>query len=586
MRIKTTQKVNSMKKTLLSTTIALALTTIISGCSAKTNDTSIERSQQRAQSPLVVTMLARHESGQYGVSAAEILDYHPQSQSIFVVNAKSGQVDILDAAVISTINSTKQAAIDPLTLNNMTKKATLNLAEDLNLTGLGSVNSVAIYDNLLAVAIERGDNQGNPVQGRGFIGFYTLDSTGNATYLQAVEVGFLPDNVVFTHDGSKVVVANEGEPNGAYTVDPEGSVSIININNNIPEKQAIHISFNDFNHQASRHHELPTGVKINGPKSSVSQDLEPEYVAISHDNSQAFVSLQENNAIAIIDLKSHRVERIVDLGSKDYGLANNAIDASDKDGKVNIQAYAGVYGLYQPDTIASYSIDGADFIVTANEGDARDYAGFSEETRAGKLTLDKNHPQFEAIQDKKQLGRLKVTTSIGDTDNDGDIDKIYSYGARSFSIWDAQGQQVFDSGNDFARITAARLGHNFNNHNSKNKGDNRSDDKGAEPEALALGSIEGRHYAFIGLERTSGFMIYDITEPQHAYFIDYIVNRDFAPKFEIEDSQVTKGDPAKVGDLGPEGMKFIAANHSPNGKPLLLVANEVSGTTVIYQLQK
>ncbi len=586
MRIKTTQKVNSMKKTLLSTTIALALTTIISGCSAKPNDTSIARSQQRAQSPLVVTMLARHESGEYGVSAAEILDYHPQSQSIFVVNAKSGQVDILDAAVINTISDSQEDAIDPLTLNNLTKKTTLNLAEDLNLTGLGSVNSVAIYDNLLAVAIERGDNQGNPVQGRGFIGFYTLDKTGNATYLQAVEVGFLPDNVVFTHDGSKVVVANEGEPNGAYTVDPEGSVSIININNNIPEKQAIHISFNDFNRQASRHHELPTGVKINGPKSSVSQDLEPEYVAISHDNSHAFVSLQENNALAIIDLRSHRVERIVDLGSKNYGLSNNAIDASDKDGKVNIQAYAGVYGLYQPDTIASYSINGADFIVTANEGDARDYAGFSEETRAGKLTLDKNHPQFEAVQDKKQLGRLKVTTSIGDTDNDGDIDKIYSYGARSFSIWDAQGQQVFDSGNDFARITAARLGNNFNNHNSKKKGDNRSDDKGAEPEALALGSIDGRQYAFIGLERTSGFMIYDITEPQHAYFIDYIVNRDFAPKFEIEDGQVTKGDPAKVGDLGPEGMKFIAADHSPNGKPLLLVANEVSGTTVVYQLQK
>ncbi|WP_017219589.1 choice-of-anchor I family protein [Moritella dasanensis] len=575
-----------MKKTLLSTTIALALTTIISGCSAKPNDTSIARSQQRAQSPLVVTMLARHESGEYGVSAAEILDYHPQSQSIFVVNAKSGQVDILDAAVINTISDSQEDAIDPLTLNNLTKKTTLNLAEDLNLTGLGSVNSVAIYDNLLAVAIERGDNQGNPVQGRGFIGFYTLDKTGNATYLQAVEVGFLPDNVVFTHDGSKVVVANEGEPNGAYTVDPEGSVSIININNNIPEKQAIHISFNDFNRQASRHHELPTGVKINGPKSSVSQDLEPEYVAISHDNSHAFVSLQENNALAIIDLRSHRVERIVDLGSKNYGLSNNAIDASDKDGKVNIQAYAGVYGLYQPDTIASYSINGADFIVTANEGDARDYAGFSEETRAGKLTLDKNHPQFEAVQDKKQLGRLKVTTSIGDTDNDGDIDKIYSYGARSFSIWDAQGQQVFDSGNDFARITAARLGNNFNNHNSKKKGDNRSDDKGAEPEALALGSIDGRQYAFIGLERTSGFMIYDITEPQHAYFIDYIVNRDFAPKFEIEDGQVTKGDPAKVGDLGPEGMKFIAADHSPNGKPLLLVANEVSGTTVVYQLQK
>ncbi|SGY89033.1 Alkaline phosphatase [Moritella viscosa] len=531
-------------------------------------------------------MLARYESGQYGVSAAEILDYHAQSKSIFVVNAKSGQIDILDASIISTISSATQTSVDPLTLNNLTKKSTLNLAPYLNLTRLGSVNSVAIFGNLLAVAIERGDSKGNPVQGHGFIGFYKLNNAGKATYLHAVKVGYLPDNVVFTHDGSKVIVANEGEPNDDYTVDPEGSISIININNNIPAKQAMNITFNDFDIHSSRHNELPKGVKINGPKSSVSQDLEPEYIAVSHDNSQAFVSLQENNAIAIINLKSHRVENIVDLGSKHYGLTKNAIDASDKDGKINIQSYAGVYGLYQPDTIASYSIDGADFIVTANEGDARNYIGFSEEVRAGKLTLDKNHPQFNAIQDKKQLGRLKVTTSIGDTDNDGDIDKIYSYGSRSFSIWDAQGKQVFDSGNDFERITADRLGIDFNNHNSKNKGDNRSDDKGPEPEALALGEIKGRQYAFIGLERTSGFMIYDITVPQQAYFVDYIVNRNFTPKFEVENGVITKGDPRAVGDLGPEGMKFITEDKSPNGKPLLLVANEVSGTTVVYQLKR
>ncbi|QUM76203.1 alkaline phosphatase [Moritella sp. 24] len=573
-----------MKRTLISSMLGLAFTTVVSGCTAKPND-AVANFQQD-ESPLTVTMLARYESGQYGVSAAEILDYHTQSQSIFVVNAKSGQVDILDASIISVINNASPSKIDPLTLNNLAKKATLNLASDLGLSRLGSVNSIAIFDDLLAVAIERGDKQGNPVQDRGFIGFYKLDNAGKTTYLNAVEVGYLPDNVVFTHDGSKVVVANEGEPNQDYTVDPEGSVSIININNNMPSKKAINISFNDFNLHSTRHHELPSGVKINGPASTVSQDLEPEYIAISHNNAQAFVSLQENNAIAVIDLNSQRVERIVDLGSKDYGLNRNAIDTSDKDGKVNIQTYPGVYGLYQPDTIASYSIDGADFIVTANEGDARDYAGFSEETRAGKLTLDKNHPQFDAIQDKKQLGRLKVTTSMGDTDNDGDIDKIYSYGSRSFSIWNAQGKQVFDSGKDFERITADRLGINFNNHNTKNKGDTRSDDKGAEPEALALGTINDRQYAFIGLERTSGFMIYDITEPQHAYFIDYIVNRDFTAKFEIEDGVITKGNLNTVGDLGPEGMKFIAANKSPNGKPLLLVANEVSGTAVVYQLQQ
>jgi hypothetical protein len=209
---------------------------------------------------------------------------------------------------------------------------------------------------------------------------------------------------------------------------------------------------------------------------------------------------------------------------------------------------------------------------------------FSEETRAEKLSLDSHHPQVAAINDIKQLGRLKVTNSIGDTDNDGDFDQIYSYGARSFSIWNSQGEQVFDSGNDFDRITAQRLCMDFNNNNSKNKQDNRSDDKGSEPEALALGKIGDRQYAFIGLERTSGFMIYDITSPQKAYFVDYIVNRDFTSKFEIDQGQVIKGDAGNIGDLGPEGMKFVTAQKSPNGQPLLMIANEVSGTTSVYQL--
>ncbi|MFT5880957.1 MAG: DNA-binding beta-propeller fold protein YncE [Moritella sp.] len=536
-------------------------------------------------SALKVEIVARHVSGQYGVSAAEILDYHPQTKSIFVVNAQSGQVDILDASsIVATTDILDRNNINPLTLNNLSKKSSLSLAADLNISRLGAVNSVAIHHDLLAVAIERGDNQGNPNQGRGFIGFYQIKKTGELDYLHAVEVGYLPDNVVFTHDGHKVLVANEGEPNDAYSVDPEGSISIIRINSGIPDKHATNLSFRNFNTSGSRHHELPQGLKINGPGATVAQDLEPEYITVSPDNLQAFVSLQENNGLAVIDLNQDEIQTIFALGSKHYGETKNAIDASDKDGSINIQTYPGVYGLYQPDTIASYSSHGEIFIVTANEGDARDYAGFSEETRAGKLRLDSHHPQVAAINDKKQLGRLKVTNSIGDTDNDGDFDRIYSYGARSFSIWNSQGEQVFDSGNDFDRITAQRLGMHFNNNNSKNKQDNRSDDKGSEPEALALGKIGDRQYAFIGLERTSGFMIYDITSPQKAYFVDYIVNRDFTSQFEINQGQVIKGDASKIGDLGPEGMKFVSAKNSPNGQPLLMIANEVSGTTSVYQL--
>ncbi|MFB2661913.1 choice-of-anchor I family protein [Shewanella mangrovisoli] len=527
-------------------------------------------------------LIGRHQTGVYGLSAAEIVEYHSASQRIFVVNARSGKVDIIDAHLLG--NATTATA--PLALNNLDKLGELDVAKDVGLSFMGSVNSVSISGNLLAAAIERGDAAGNKTQANGYVAFYQLNGNDTPQYLSAVEVGALPDNVVFSHDGKTVLVANEGEPNQDYSVDPEGSVAIIAIADGKPAATATLVTFTEFNQGNARYNEITKDIKINGPMASVAQDLEPEYISVSPDNSRAFVSLQENNAIAVIDIANAKVAKILPLGLKDYGLDVNKIDASDKDDMINLQAYAGVYGMYQPDTVASYRWNNADFIVTANEGDSRDYAGFSEEARAGDLTLAPNHPQFAAAKDKTQLARLKVTKSMGDDDNDGDYDKIVSFGARSFSIWTADGQQVFDSGSDFERITAALLGNNFNNNNEENKGDSRSDDKGPEPEALALGKIGQKLYAFIGLERTSGFMIYDVTNPFDVHFVDYVVNRDFEADFSIDtDTGEVKGDASLAGDLGPEGMKFVSAEKSPNGQPLLIIGNEVSGTTSVYQIK-
>jgi len=532
---------------------------------------------------LSVDLVGRYQSGVYGLSAAEIVDYHPSSQSAFVVNAQSGKVDVLD---LSTLTQTPAEAEAGYSLNNITKKAELNISGDTGVTLLGAVNSVSVSGNLLATAVERADLLGNATQGNGIVAFYQLSDSGLPVYLSYVEVGALPDNVTFTPDGTVLLVANEGEPNSAYDVDPEGSIALIPITNGVPATSATLIDFKDFNLGGERHGELNPLIKINGPGASVAQDLEPEYIAVSADSQYAFVSLQENNAIAVIDIKAAKVKNLIALGLKDFGLDANKIDASDKDDAINLQAYAGVYGMYQPDTIASYRWNNADFIVTANEGDARDYAGFSEEARAADLSLDTNHLQFASAQDKTQLGRLKVTTSMGDDNNDGLMDKIVAYGGRSFSIWTADGQQVFDSASDFERITAALLGMNFNNNNDENKGDSRSDDKGPEPEALAIGQIGAKTYAFIGLERLSGFMIYDISNPFAVSFVDYIHNRNFNADFVIDtDTGDVTGDASMAGDLGPEGMKFIASQHSPTGLPLLLIGNEVSGTTAVYQLR-
>ena len=316
-------------------------------------------------------------------------------------------------------------------------------------------------------------------------------------------------------------------------------------------------------------------MRIFGPGASVAEDLEPEYITVSRNSLTAWVTLQENNAIAEIDIRSGEVTSITSLGLKDHSVAGNGLDASNRDDEINIATWP-VFGMYQPDSIASYQVRGQTFLVTANEGDSRDYDGFSEEERVKDLTLDPTaFPDAATLQENENLGRLKTTNVNGDTDDDGDFDQIFSYGTRSFSIWTADGDLVFDSGDDIAQITASALPDDFNSNNDENDSfDARSDDKGTEPEAVVLAKIRGQTYAFIGLERMGGIMIYDVTDPAAPVFVDYVSNRDFAGDAEA----------GTAGDLGPEGMTFISGEDSPTGHPLLVVANEVSGTTTVFKI--
>ena len=240
--------------------------------------------------------------------------------------------------------------------------------------------------------------------------------------------------------------------------------------------------------------------------------------------------------------------------------------------------------MYQPDAIASFESEGQTFVISANEGDSRDYNGFSEEARVADLTLDAAaFPNAASLQDDAHLGRLKTTTSLGDTDGDGDHDRLYAYGGRSFSIWDRRGNLVFDSGDDFERRLADLVPEDFNADNDENGSfDSRSDDKGPEPEAVVTGTIDNRVYAFIGLERVGGVMVYDISLPSAPSFVTYVNNRDFSVRFGPDD--VSRGDLVRTGDLGPEGLIFIPAADSPTGEHLLVVSNEVSGSVSIFQI--
>ena len=218
--------------------------------------------------------------------------------------------------------------------------------------------------------------------------------------------------------------------------------------------------------------------------------------------------------------------------------------------------------------------------MLANEGDARaDWPGFNEEVRLNDPTyiLDPStFPNASVLKQNANLERLRVTRATGDTDGDGDFDRIHSFGARSFSIRDAAGNLLFDSGDQLERLIAAVNPSFFNASHDNNTFDSRSSNKGPEPEGVVVGRAFGRVYAFVALERIGGIVSYDITNPSAPSLADYVNYRNFlvAPSSGL------------AGDLGPEGIIFIKSEDSPIGQPLVVLGNEISGTTTIYRVDR
>ena len=490
--------------------------------------------------------VSTYNTGVFDEGAAEILTYDPATQRIFFTNADANTVTILNVADV----------FNPVKIS------------DIDITAYGDgVNSVAHYNGILAVAI-----QAEEVDANGHVVFF--DTDGN--YLNDVEVGVLPDMVTFNNAGTKVLTANEGEPGDEYVVDPEGSVSVIDISNGVENATVTNVTFETYNDQMDALREA--GVRIFGPGATVAQDLEPEYIAITEDDSYAFVGLQENNAFAKINLANDSLEAILPLGYKDHSLLGNGFDASNRADDIQIQPWP-TLGMYMPDAIHAVNIGGVEYIVTVNEGDARDYDGYSEEARVADLELDSTaYPNAAELQLDENLGRLNTTTANGDTDGDGDFDQIYSYGARSFTIWDTDGNIVFDSRDKIEQKLAELLPMDFNSNNDENDSfKSRSDDKGPEPEAVEIVKMGEDVFALVGLERVGGIMVFDITDPANAEFVSYTNNRDFT---------VMDAESPAVGDLGVEDIKYVPASESPVGTALVLTANEVSGTVTIFAVNE
>ncbi len=434
---------------------------------------------------------------------------------------------------------------------------------------LGSGNSVAISGNTLAIAFD-GPAAGQP----GVVAAFTISGTPGAyaaAWRATAEVGVVPDMITFTPDGTRLLAAIEAEPTQGYTVDAQGGIAVIDV----ASWTSSFYNFAGFDTAALQ----AAGVKIaNGfgaaNTATALTDLEPEYITIV--GNTAYVTIQEANAIGVFNLTpgAEGWVSVLPLGLSNHSLAGNGIDTSDRDGGALIRQVP-ISGMYQPDAIASFVQDGVTYLVTANEGDAREYGGaFNEAVRISALVpATGNTPpsgmpalddallaQIQSRRGDADLGRLDVSRWAGDTDGDGDLDRLQAFGSRSFSIWQVGGTetaptitQVWNSGQLIDQIIASEAPSLYD--------DGRSDNKGAEPEHITLGTVDGQLYAFVGLERANANMAFRIDGPTDVSFAGLV---------------------RQPGDVAPETSAFIPAS---GGQPArLVVANEVSTTTTAFDL--
>ena len=463
----------------------------------------------------------------------------------------SGEVAAMRGDRLYVSNAT-DTSVDIVDVSNPTAPTRLQRV-DLSAYG-DEVTSVAAGPGVVAAAVDRGAAPGRVV-------FF---SPGGSN-LRAVTVGAGPDMVTFTPDHRRLLVANEGEPTGygpGHT-DPPGSISVVDLQPR--SRLTVHtIDFEAFDTGGPRATELDPRIRIYG-STRPSLDLEPEYITVVPDGDTAWVSLQENNAIAVVDLDVLDVLRIDPLGWKDHALPGNGLDGSDQDGGIVIQPWANVRGMYQPDAVAAFEVDGHPYVLSANEGDAREYPGLVEAARLRSVTTDAS---FGLARANDQIGRLNVTTSP--PAGTAPQSSVYAFGARSFSVWDgSNGALTYDSGDLLEQTVAAALPSQFNANNTSTTFDNRSDDKGPEPEAAAVANIDGTTYGFIGLERVGGIVVVDLDDPSAPTIIQYLNNRTF--------------DGTAIGpDSGPEVIDIVDAADSPTGRTLVIVANEITGTVSIY----
>ncbi len=471
--------------------------------------------------------------------------YDNLTNKLFSCNTKLNTIDVIDYSDI----------------NNPIKTKSIDISQYV-----AKVTGVASSLGLLAVIGNNGTAHGS-----GKLLFF--NSSGN--YLKQYSVGAAPKMVAFSPGGSYITVVNEGAPSNDYLNDPLGTISLMNISsgvNSTPQSAMADISFYDWDSLSI----LDPQIRVFGNNGTAwpSQDLEPEFLAFNKSFTQAYFTLPENNAIGSIDIQSDAMLDPKPLGFKDFGMVG--LDASDVNQKININTYAGLYGMYQPTGISTFKSGGLTYLATANEGAIRDYSGYSEKATVGSLVLDAvNFPNWANWQQDSIIGQLQVTNTLGSEKFPGVYDSLFCFGGRSFSIWDTTGTLIWDSGDEFEQTLASLQAANFNSASADNNSYKASSIvSGCKPKGIAIGEVDGVKYAFIGLSEMGGIMVYDMSNPMQPQFETYLLNRNFS---------VAANDPA-AGDLGTHGLEFVPAAKNPSGLALLFVANQVSGNVTVYSM--
>lgn len=511
--------------------------------------------------------LARIVTGD-GELGAEIPTYHASTQRIFATNAVRNTIDVY----------------------SISNPENPRLLRRVSMASFGDgMTSVAAGKDVVVVSVTNDteyQSDGTPVVANGVL---VVLNPKTSKVISSVDVGGVePDAVTFTPDGKTALVAIEGEPSCAldnsftpwdestdysYAVDPAGKVSIVDLR--IPKYPRVKTAdFENLKIDLSNL-DIALSTTVDNP----ALDLEPEYIAAVND-SFAFVTLQEANAIAMVSIRQAKVVGIFSAGFTDRGDVE--FDPSDRDASLGPRTYENVFGSRQPDTIAAFSQGSDYYFATANEGDAREWSCLEDDIRGVSLTGDPTvFPTWSDLNDNDELGRLKVDPNLGDLDGDGDYDQIYARGGRSVTIF-KNGEEIYDSGSLLETIQVALFGtaningqHELDGDLAEYAAQSRSDDKGAEPEGIAIGMVGTKRVLILGLERMSALVLFDITNPANPIFEEW---KQMMPVANTHISEATA--------WSPEGIIFIPANQSPNGKPLVITSYEVSGSLTIHQITR